>query len=260
MAELLAKALAQLAVGEGPNEVTEFLRGGGLVPITKEEGGFRPLTLSNVVRRASLKSLLTQRNDIVSRAVGHLQYGISRKSGVDALHKSLQTRLATFPDSAVVIINFRAAFQNIRRPKACEAVARHAPTLEKACRSWYDGRAVHVIREDGGTHHEIAAGCGVDQGCPLGAFMFAVTMREPAEKVLEYARTLDSNAAFYMYLDACYIIAKPEVMEHILQYLQSVFAEIGLEINPTKTKAWCARPAELPPKHENIETCTSCAG
>lgn len=245
-AEPLAKALASLATGAAPSEVIVFLRGGLLTPLEKDDGGHRPLTLSNVARRAGLKALLRHQKDTVRQAVGSLQYAISRKSGVDALHKSLQTRLATHSGRAVVSLDFRAAFQKLNRVKACEAVAKHAVPLQKSCQAWYGGRATHVVRVEDGTLHEVETDEGVDQGCPLGAFIFAVTTRDPAEKVLDFARALDAYAAFYMYLDDCYIVALPDVMERIVQYVQVVFSEIGLELNVQKTQAWCLRQTDLP--------------
>ena len=254
-ADLLSKALAALALGRVPAEVVEFLRGGLLFPLAKESGDYRPLTLSNVTRRAALRSLLRLRRETVQESVGPLQYAVAHKAGTDALLKSLQLRIATHLDSAVVSIDFRAAFQRLDRKKACEAVRKHAPLFYETCVAWYGGSATHVIREQSGTGHEVRTDCGVDQGCPLGAFLFAVTMRDPAQQVLDYARALDENAAFYMYLDDCYIVARPAVIGQIANKAAEVFASIGLEIHPGKTSAWCSQrsllPAELQPYHSD---------
>ena len=243
----LAGALASLAAGTAPNEVIQFLRGGQLMPLEKDDDTYRPLTLSNVTRRASLKSLLNLHKEVVSDAVGGLQYAVSRKSGIDLMHKSIKARLATFTDSAVTGIDFRTAFQKLKRNSACEAVTKHAQPLEKSCRAWYGGEATHVITDNTGRQYEVHTGEGVDQGCPLGAFIFAVTERDPADKVLQFARNLDVNSDLYMYLDDLYIVAHPSVMTQILDYAAIEFREIGLEINPSKTHAWCANPDSLPP-------------
>ena len=65
------------------------------------------------------------------------------------------------------------------------------------------GEAVHSIFDMHGVRHAVSTDVGVDQGCPLGAFMFATAMRDPAEDVLRFARSLDPHAGFYMYLDDC---------------------------------------------------------
>ena len=49
--------------------------------VLKDDGTHRPLTLSNFVRRASLKALLRQHKNVVSQAVSVLQYAVGRKSG-----------------------------------------------------------------------------------------------------------------------------------------------------------------------------------
>ena len=131
----VASALATLGDGSAPAVVIRFLRGGLLVPLEKDDGTYRPLTLSNVLRRTGLKALLQMFKAEVAAAVGDLQYGIARKSGTDSLQKSLQIRLATFPTSAVGSIDCRAAFQTVDRAKACQAVATHAPSLAASCLS-----------------------------------------------------------------------------------------------------------------------------
>ena len=75
---------------------------------------------------------------------------MGRKAGADALHKSLQIRLAIYPANVVVRIDKHETFQNIKRSKACAAVAEHAPCLLEPCRTWYDGSSVHVIQSHAG--------------------------------------------------------------------------------------------------------------
>ena len=100
-------------------------------------------------------------------------------------------------------------------------VARHLPALHRAGRALNGGRAQHVVDDDSGTHREISTSNGVEQGCPLGGFFFAVTTREPAEQVPEYARGLDPHAAFGMYLDDCYIVGMLFVIDRVLAHLQT---------------------------------------
>ena len=55
----------------------------------------------------------------------------------------------------------------------------------------------------------------VDQGCPSGACLFFVAMWKRAEQVLQHARSQKASAAFYMYLNDCYVVASPEASENI---------------------------------------------
>ena len=226
-AENVALALATLGDGSAPAAVISFLRGGLLAPLEKDDGSYRPLTLSNVLRRTGLKALLHMFKDDVAAGIGDLQYGIARKSGTDSLQKSLQTRLATFPTSAVCSIDFKAGFQTVDRAKACQAVSKHAPNLAASCQAWYMGEAEHSIFDMHGTRQSVPTDMGVDQGCPLGAFMFAMAMRDPAERVLQYARSLDPNAGFHMYLDDCYILADPSCIHAVMDY--AVEASLALK-------------------------------
>ena len=67
-ANSLVDALARLAIGRVPSEVVQFLRGGLILPLGKDDGGFRPLTLANVLRRTALRSFVALRKDEISDA------------------------------------------------------------------------------------------------------------------------------------------------------------------------------------------------
>ena len=108
-----------------------------------------------------------------------------------------------------MLVDFHAAFHNIAGKRVLAAVTEHAPGLLVSCKAWYGGCSTHVIHEQNGAVHEVVAGRGVDQGCPLRAFLFAVTMRNPADEVLRFPHSTDSSAAFYMYLDDCCIVSSP---------------------------------------------------
>ena len=55
---LLAKALAQLAVGNVPDNVPQYFKSGQVSPLPKPTGGHRPLLLSSFMRRVAHKALL----------------------------------------------------------------------------------------------------------------------------------------------------------------------------------------------------------
>ena len=95
-AENVALALATLGCGSAPAAVISFLRGGLLAPLEKDDGSYRPLTLSNVLRRTGLKALLHMFKDDVAAGIGDLQYGIARKSGTDSL-QVIADAIGNFP-------------------------------------------------------------------------------------------------------------------------------------------------------------------
>ena len=244
-AQHLVALLSLLAVGRVPPGVTQFLRGGLIAPLEKDDGGFRPLTLANVLRRAALRSLVALRKRDVADAVGPLQYGVARKSGADLLYKSIQARTAAQPGSALVSIDFQAAFQNVLRSELCQSVAQHAPWCSEATAAWYGGDAIHVLYDDSGTATEVPASRGVDQGCPLGAFLFALAVRNPAEAILREAQRIDPDSHFYMYLDDGYLVIKPHLIEQIMGMLVDAFAVAGVTLNWTKFKIWAEDPSAL---------------
>ena len=80
----------------------------------------------------------------------------------------------------------------------------YAPWLEGVTKAWYDGSACHTYFPPGRDPQRTQALRGVDQGCPLGALLFAIGIRAPIEYVLEYARSVDENSDLLFYLDDGY--------------------------------------------------------
>ena len=242
----LDELLRQLAEGTAPSEVITFLRGGRLFPLPKDGADFRPLTLANVLRRCSLQTFVRGHKAECRDACGPLQHGVSCPSGVDQVHKKLLIASAANPTSLVVGLDFQRAFQGIRRQALMDAVSRHAPWAWYTAAAWYDGQAQHVLRDMHGQQHLVTACRGVDQGCPLGAFLFALTMRDPAEASLAFARSLDANAHLLFYLDDGYLVIQADHLEAVLDHMEQLFRSVGMEFNRSKLKIW-ARPEIVVP-------------
>ena len=49
-----------------------------------------------------------------------------------------------------------------------------------------------------------------------------------------------------MYLDDCYVVARPGVMEEVLAKVFEEFGQLGLETKASKTKTWSSQPSQLP--------------
>ena len=94
--------------------------------------------------------------------------------------------------------------------------------------------------------HKIEASRGVDQGCPLGALLFAITIRDTIEKILERARALDPNSSLHFYLDDGYLTVKPEHAEEAIQFLEQEFLKLGLKLNMSKLQVWCQDRSLVP--------------
>lgn len=252
--DALHQVLQQLALGTAPAEVIGFLRGGRLVPLPKPDGDIRPLTLANVLRRAALKSFVRAHKEDCRVACGSLQHGVACPAGIDLLQKKLLLASALHPDSVVIALDFRAAFQMVRRGAVLRAVAAFAPWAWGTAHAWYDGVAHHVVRDSQGISHVITADRGVDQGCPLGAFLFALVLRGPAEAVLAYARSLDPAAALAFYLDDGYLVIDAMHAPQVLDKLRAEFAQVGLELNDAKVKVWARPGLSIPEALQPIRT------
>ena len=106
---------------------------------------------------------------------------------------------------------------------------------------------MHALRCVAGRSHDVFASCGVDQGCPLGALLFALATRDPSDEVLRFARSLDANADLFFYLDDGYLAVSPAHVERIFKFFEDAFKKVGCEVNLGKLKVW-ARDASIIPE------------
>ena len=127
-----------------------------------------------------------------------------------------------------------------------KAVDKHAPWCSRSVRAWYAGANKHIVETATGNMEWIHADRGVDQGCPLGPFLFAVAIREACEDILAEARARDDSAEVLFYLDDGYIVVAPEHASHIYNFLKARFEHVGLHLNTEKTQAWTLRPETMP--------------
>jgi hypothetical protein len=137
-------------------------------------------------------------------------------------------------DKVLIGLDFRSAFQSVNRPLMLQAVRRHAPWLSAAAEAWYGGDAEHTLHDEHGNLHTIKVEKGVDQGCPLGALLFAIAIRDAAHRALDIAHQADPDASLLFYLDDGFLLISAEHSDIVLSHLINEFSNIGISLNLSK--------------------------
>ena len=105
---MFARALAQLAVGNVPDNVLQYFKSGQVSPLAKPTGGHRPLLLSSFLRRVAHKALLKTRTMVTQQAVGPHQYGVSTKDGANCMIKKIQVAAELDKHRILVALDIKA--------------------------------------------------------------------------------------------------------------------------------------------------------
>ena len=159
-----------LALGFIHEQALAFLRRGQISPKPKGDT-YRPLLLSNVLRRLAIKALMMAEKEAVQNLTHIRQYGVGAPDGASKLTKLLRTLTDQHPDLCVLSLDICAAFQNISRASIAANLHDH-PIVDQAFRSWYphSTTTTHRITLADGSHRTIQANQGLDQGCPLASY------------------------------------------------------------------------------------------
>ncbi len=120
---MLCKILHRVAAAEVPAPVLPALRTCELVALPKKKGGVRPILLSPMLRRYSLKGVVATVKQNVQPEVGSFQLGVGTLGGAEGALLSIKFAATTAPNAVAIALNCKAAFQHASRKQAYETTA-----------------------------------------------------------------------------------------------------------------------------------------
>ena len=212
--------------GRTPEEVRPFFFGASLVALEKKSGGVRPIAVGCTLRHlvAKVAGFMVAEDMAALLAPQQLGYGV--KGGADAAVHAASMFLSNMdPDSAFVKLDFRNAFNFIRRDCMLQAVCNLAPTIYPFVHSVYS--APSLLRWG---DKSISSAEGVQQGDPLGPLLFCLTLHR-------HCLQLRSELCI-MYLDD---VTLGGSCSDILCDLEAIMEaeNLGLTVNNSKSEIIC---------------------
>ena len=162
--------------GKVPIEACSFFYGGNLIALSKKCGGIRPIAIGNTLRRLASKIAMSSITELQKDLFWPHQLGVGVKLGGEIACHAIR-EFVTKPimeDQLILKTDFSNAYNCLRRDTMLERVQKHAPTLY--CMAWqaYSSPS-NLIFGDEGT---ILSQSGIQQGDPMGSFLFALTTRD----------------------------------------------------------------------------------
>ena len=219
--------------GRTPESIRPYLFGALLTALIKKDGGLRPIAVGSTLRRLVAKCACFQARDSMTELLPPHQLGFGVSQGAEcAVHAARFFANNLGPHQALVKVDFRNAFNCVRRDKVMAAIEEFLPSLLPFLHSAYSSSS-KLFREDA----EVISAEGVQQGDPIGPLLFCITIHK---------MVLQIQTAFNVwYLDDGTLGGGEEELLSALKTIQQEGAQLGLHLNVHKCELICHDPSTM---------------
>ena len=225
----LAKFCELMVSGKFPGDMAPFYGSARLIPLIKKDGGVRPMAVGETLRRLACKLALSSIKTDIPTFFHPQQLGVGTANGAEAIVHSVAAALENLEvDESILQIDFANAFNLVSRERIFELVDRHFPTLANVINFLYRSQGFLQLNNSDAT---IKSCTGVQQGCPLAPFLFALVLKELTSKLSAAMPELKVNL---WYLDDGHLAGKTTDLVKCLDIISSVGPELGVFLNLSK--------------------------
>ena len=235
--QLLRGALVGLATlifeGRTPAAIQPYFFAANLMALRKKGGGVRPIAVGCTLRRLASKCASLHILKTISHLLAPHQLGFGIPRGVEATVHATRIYLNNIsPHQALLKVDFRNAFNSIRRDKMLTAVRDFIPELLPYVHSAYSSPSI-LLWDD----VEVNSSEGVQQGDPIGPLLFCLTIHKLISNL---------KAEFNVfYLDDGTIGGKLDDIFDDLKSIEEKGKEHGLHLNVEKSELISHDPSSV---------------
>ena len=225
-----------LLSGVCPEEIRPVFFGRRLLALAKKDGGLRPIAVGMVWRRLASQCANSYAIRVTKPIFSPRQVGVGVPGGAEAsVHAARRFIGSMSPDIYFYKLDFKNAFNSLRRDVMLEAVKREVPEILNFCRLAY-ADVSHLVYED----QLILSSEGSQQGDPLGPLLFCLAL-QPLINCLESDLVLG-------YLDDVSGGGDLLTVARDVSMVEEYGAALGLSLNRSKCELIALAPPAVLPK------------
>ena len=257
---LLKRMVDRVLNGRVGPELREVLSSGRGLALDKGTTPLeaRPIAIGEALRRIATRVMLAQDGEVISQSLKRvMQWGVGVPSGIDyayhAVRMHLQTMFTEFemrlaageqPDEdeipAALKADFKNGYNNTLRSKFIAQVQEKFPHTLRFVRSMYAQIAKVKYMRNGEVVHEVDSVRGSMQGDPMGSHLFALSIYDFAEGLLQTVPT----AMVTFIIDDLTISDTQAGLVKAADYIHAHGPEYGLIKHPTKGSVYSPYSAD----------------
>ena len=237
----LTKVVNVLLAGKVPKEIAPWIAGAPLYPLNKKDGGVRPIAVGEILRRLVSRTICLSPDfeDLCKDLfLEGNQVGVGVKGGAEAVVHATRYWFQNNDGHVVLKLDFVNAFNNVSRKVIRGEVTEKCPKLLP----WLDfcyGEAA-ILRCEG-VPLPFRSRVGVQQGDPLGPFLFALALNS---LVRDLKSRLHVGKAFW-YLDDGIVVGPKDDVAAAWLFLKEKGKKIGLVLNEAKCELFAQKPEDM---------------
>ena len=210
--------------GRTPTPIRPLFFGANLTALTKKCGGIRPIAVGYTLRRLASKCASLHALETIPNLLAPYQLGFGIAGDIEAAIHASRVYLNALPsDKALVKVDFRNAFNSIRRDKILGAVEDHIPELLPYVQSAYASSSILMWNDA-----QVVSAEGIQQGDPLGPMLFCLGIHNMVSSL--------SSEFKAFYLDDGTLGGSVEDIVADLQRIEDQGKALGLFLNVDKSE------------------------
>jgi hypothetical protein len=224
------KLVNLVASGQVPETVRPFLAGASLTALNKDGKDVRPIASGDPLRRVVAKCCCYSILEDVRTLFEPLQQGCSQNGTERIIHtfrNAVDKEDQHTTTKILLKLDMKNAFNSISREAILKEVLEHFPELSRFV-YWCYAKHTYLFY----ANKIILSQLGVQQGDPLGPILFCLALLIVVLKVKENFPTILQQ----WYCDDGNIIAKPEELARVYNFLIEELKALSLETNFKKTE------------------------
>ena len=209
--------------GSIPAAVAKVLAGAKLIALNKSTQDVRPIAVGDCFRRVTAKVACYHLREKISNYLASHQYGVATPSGAELMSHLVQTVLKQNPSWIIIKVDAKNAFNSVHRASFLSEVAKEFPEFNPSVAKCYINPGFLTMRIGSMTKY-ILSEEGVQQGDPLGPFLFSLAL----QPILISAAAKHNTVITPNYLDDTMVLEPKEDSIQCYHMVKNQCCKIGL--------------------------------